>query len=695
MLLTKHLLALRPNKMDWIFATKTFIAGMLALYIAFELNLSYPIWAIGTVFVIAHPYSGMTASKSMYRILGTLFGAIFAVAVMPYLVNTPWLFSFVLASWVGVCLYISLLDRSPRSYVVMLAGYTAVIICFNSVFYIDTVSIFDMALGRFIEISLGVVCSAVVTSTIFPMHLGPVVQMRVSKTLQDTQQVFDLILSDQKHQDNYTQLLANITRDTSDIHTMAEHLSYEKSKFKGMTKPLQELLHQVTMLIANLVAMSERIKQLDQIDSKYRQFLQDLHHHVDQFLDDKHVIHESELRHLPAHFEQQFNLILQHATSEQQVILGGLKMDIRHFIQNFRAVKLIWQRIQLGDNILPESITPLTTTYPSLHRDYGVAVRGGLSAFLTILIACAFWILSGWHYGFMLAQMAAISACILTFLDDPVPALKVFIRASIYGSIFVFLYAFGIFPHVTIFWELAVVLAPFIMFCLMLYMHPPLNGLGLPLIMCTIMGLNLQNRYAMDQITFFDASIATVIGPIIAVCMVQMVRSMSPDITVQRILALHYKAMRESISMPYGTEFRIHLRSMLDRIGVLNTKFIKSKQLKIEINKALIESSTAIDLTRLHELMKKLSKESPVVDSINRLQKQLNQWFIFKEKNQSDPEILSTLLLLFEQINQQVQSLGDEDIRHRIEISVNNIRNSICHISTADTQLSTLLLGTK
>lgn len=695
MLLTKHLLALRPNKMDWIFATKTFIAGMLALYIAFELNLSYPIWAIGTVFVIAHPYSGMTASKSMYRILGTLFGAIFAVAVMPYLVNTPWLFSFVLASWVGVCLYISLLDRSPRSYVVMLAGYTAVIICFNSVFYIDTVSIFDMALGRFIEISLGVVCSAVVTSTIFPMHLGPVVQTRVSKTLQDTQQVFDLILSDQKHQDNYTQLLANITRDTSDIHTMAEHLSYEKSKFKGMTKPLQELLHQVTMLIANLVAMSERIKQLDQIDSNYRQYLQDLHHHVDQFLDDKHVIHESELRHLPAHFEQQFNLILQHATSEQQVILGGLKMDIRHFIQNFRAVKLIWQRIQLGDNILPESITPLTTTYPSLHRDYGVAVRGGLSAFLTILIACAFWILSGWHYGFMLAQMAAISACILTFLDDPVPALKVFIRASIYGSIFVFLYAFGIFPHVTTFWELAVVLAPFIMFCLMLYMHPPLNGLGLPLIMCTIMGLNLQNRYAMDQITFFDASIATVIGPIIAVCMVQMVRSMSPDITVQRILALHYKAMRESISMPYGTKFRIHLRSMLDRIGVLNTKFIKSEQLKIEINKALIESSTAIDLTRLHELMKKLSKESPVVDSINRLQKELNQWFIFKEKNQSDPEVLSTLLLLFEQINQQVQSLGDEDIRHRIEISVNNICNSICHISTADTQLSTLLLGTK
>ena len=54
MLLTKQLLAFRPNKMDWIFATKTFVAGMLALYIAFSLNLAYPIWAIGTAVSYTH-----------------------------------------------------------------------------------------------------------------------------------------------------------------------------------------------------------------------------------------------------------------------------------------------------------------------------------------------------------------------------------------------------------------------------------------------------------------------------------------------------------------------------------------------------------------------------------------------------------------------------------------------------------------
>lgn len=679
MLLIKLLLAFRPNKLDWIFATKTFIAGMLALYVAFELNLSYPIWAIGTVFVIANPYSGMTASKSIYRLLGTLFGAIFAVAIMPFLINTPLLFTFVLASWVGICLYLSLIDRSPRSYVVMLAGYTAVIICFNSIYYIDTISIFDMALGRFLEISIGVVCSAVVTATIFPMHLGPVVQVRVTKTLQDTKQAFDSILSDPQHLENYTQLLAGITRDTSDIHTMAVHLSYEKSKFKGMTKPLQELLHQVTMLVANLVAMSERIKQLDQIDLNYRQYLQQLHDDVDDFLDDKNVIDESELRYLPEKFDQNFHVITQHATSEQQVILGSLKMDIRHFIQNTRAVKLIWQRIQAGNNTLPSMIAPLTTTYPSLHRDYGVAIRGGLSAFLTIIIACMIWIYSGWKTGFMLAEMAAITVCILTFLDDPVPALKIFIRASIYGAILVFIYAYGIFPHVTSFWELMVVLTPFVFFCVMLYSHPPLNVLGLPLIMSTVMGLGLQNRYVLDQVAFFDFSISTIFGPIISVFVVHVVRSMSPDMTVQRILARHYKAMRETIEMPYGVGFKIHLRSMLDRIGVLNTKPVQSELLKIEINNALIESSAAIDLTRLQELVKKLSPDSAVRQTLVELQKLLNQWLVQCELNQRSEKLSASLGYMFDQVLTDVQSLGDEDIRQRVEISINNIRNSICH----------------
>ncbi len=41
----------------------------------------------------------------------------------------------------------------------------------------------------------------------------------------------------------------------------------------------------------------------------------------------------------------------------------------------------------------------------------------------------------------------------------------------------------------------------------------------------------------------------------------------------------------------------MYLRSMLDRIGVLNTKLIQSDRLKQKIDLALIESSAVIDLS--------------------------------------------------------------------------------------------------
>ena len=692
MFLTKQLIAFRPNKLDWIFASKTFLAGMLSLYVAFSLDLAYPIWAIGTVFVIANPYTGMAASKSVYRVLGTLLGAIVSLAVTPNLINTPELFTLFLATWVGFCLYFSLLDRTPRSYIFMLAGYTTVIICYNIIYNIETTSMFDMAIGRFIEITVGVLCSAVVNAVLFPMHIGPVVKTRVSQTLQDTRAVFDKILNADVKAINYSATLSHITRDIADIHVMAVYLSYEKSALQGMTKPLQEMLHQLSMLVTNLVAMAERIQQLDHIDVAYRPALEKVHVQIVEFLQGDQAILEQELNHLPEQFESSFQDVFDSALPQQHVILASLKMDVRHFIQNIRAIKLIWQRIQQGDDSLPATVIPMSTTYPNLHRDHGVAVRGGVSAFIVVIVATGFWIVSGWKAGFMMAEMAAICACILTSMDNPVPALKIFIRGSLYAAIIVFIYAYGIFPQVSAFWMLAIVLAPFCMYCLMLFLHPPLTGLALPLLMGVVMGLNLQNRYHLDQVTFFDASIGTVLGPIISVYVIHLVRAMSPDITAKRILSLHYKAIRQALYLPYGVEFRVHLRSMLDRIGVLNTKLVQSDVLKQKINLALIESSAVIDLTRVQELMDQLSGYTTLTRHLQKLQSQIDVFFQAKERHTADSKCRQDILDQIQDIQAELVQIDDLSIARRLQVSLNNIQSSLCH-ATWDEMPQVSLLG--
>ena len=674
MLLIRPILAFRPNRLDWIFVSKTFLAGILALYIAFALNLAYPIWAIGTVFVIANPYSGLNISKSVYRLIGTLIGAVVAVFATPVLIHTPWLFTVFLALWVGICLYLSLLDRSPRSYAAMLAGYTTVIICYNIVYFIDSVSIFDMALGRFLEISIGVICSAVVTSVIWPIAIGPIIEKRIQKTLQDMHVLLNKILLQDQH--DYSQLFAALTRDTADLHQMANHLAFEKSKLKGMTKPIQEMLHQLSMAVANLVALSERRQDLEQLSGK-RLDLDPIY----DMLADALAQPVNQLNQLPEQFTAQFDTLLAQASYEQQIALHSMKMDTRHFLYNMQAVKLLWQNIQQGHHRIPAEIAPVTTQYPSLHRDHGVAVRAAIAAMLTVLVATGFWIISGWKAGFMLAEMAVISSCILATMDNPVPALKMFIRGNIYAAFFVFVYAYGIFPYITEFWQLAVVLAPFCMYCLMLILHPPLTGIALPLIMGTIMGLNLKNSYQLDQIFFFDASIGTIMGPIVAVYMIYLVRAMSPDMTAKRILKQHDEAMQHSLTYTYGSEFRIHLRAMLDRIGLLNTKAVQADQLKKQINLSLIEASAAVNLVRLHEIQLN-TQDSEFALLLQQLQQQLADYFQQRQHNLADQIQHAALIQSIQTIQQDCQTRLSSEQNQMIQIVLNNIDNSILQRAT-------------
>lgn len=694
-MLLKQILAFRPSRLDLIFALKTFIAGMLALFVSFELDLINPMWSIGTVLIIANPYSGMVSSKCVYRVVGTIGGAVIALTLTPHLINTPWIFTVVLSLWVGFALYVSLLDRTPRSYAFMLAGYSTAMIVFNAITYIDQYNIFDIALARVIEISIGVISSAVVSATILPMHIGSAIKQRVIKTLKDTENLFANLLTTDSQQNN-TQLLAAITRDTTDIHALAVHLSYEKGVLHGMTKPLQEMLHQISMVVANLVALSERIKQLQELRfiETHAEKLQQLSAHVVQFLEQEDLIIDENILQLPDEFESDFASLMESASTHQQVLVAAMKMDVRHFISNVLAVKVLWQRIQQGNKEIPDNITPMTTKYPSLHRDHGVAIRGGISAVLITFIVTGVWIVSGWKAGFMMAQMGAVTACILTALDNPVPVLRIFIWGSIASAVLVFVYAFGIFPHVTTFWELGLVLLPMFLFAVSMMANQMLMPVGMVLGINTMMGLNLHNAYSMDAVSYLDSSFAMILGVLVSLIVIDVVRAMSPDTSASRILALHYRAMRQAIYLPYGLDFKVHLRSMLDRIGILNSKMVQSNEIKTSIQQALIESSSIVDLSRLQELANQFPQTSELTQHIGDLQQNLDELFRAKENDRNDTAALVEKIYqaLFE-LKQLASNVEDMTMRQRLLISLNNIAYSMCHVSSDQMSENSTLRG--
>src|SRR5215813_8651046 len=149
-----------------VFSLRTFAAAMLAFSIALLLDMPRPYWAMASVYITSNQLTGATQSKAVYRILGTLIGAAATIVLVPNLVNAPELLSLAIALWVGICLYFSLIDGTPRSYLFMLAGYTVALLGFPILAMPQAT--FDIVVARVQEIGLGILCASVVAMLVLP-----------------------------------------------------------------------------------------------------------------------------------------------------------------------------------------------------------------------------------------------------------------------------------------------------------------------------------------------------------------------------------------------------------------------------------------------------------------------------------------------------------------------------------------------
>ncbi|MDF7772459.1 FUSC family protein, partial [Acinetobacter baumannii] len=241
---------------------------------------------------------------------------------------------------------------------------------------------------------------------------------------------------------------------------------------------------------------------------------------------------------------------------------------------------------------------------------------------------------------------------------------------------------------------LGLVLLPMFLFAVSMMANQALMPVGMVLGINTMMGLNLHNAYSMDAVSYLDSSFGMVMGVLVSLVVIDVVRAMSPDTSANRILALHYRAMRQAIYIPYGIEFKVHLRGMLDRVGVLNTKMVQSEEIKKSIQQALVESSAIIDLSRLQELANQVPTSSELAHHIGRLQQDLDELFRAKENEKGESDVLVQHIhqTLFE-LKQLASNIEDMTLRQRLFISLNNIAYSMCHVSSNQMNADRTLTG--
>lgn len=547
-----------------LFSANSFAGAMLALYIGFALGLPRPYWAMTTAYIVSQPLAGAVRSKAVYRVLGTVLGAAAAVALVPNLVNAPVLLCLALALWVGGCLTISLLDRTPRSYLLMLSGYTAAIIGFPSVN--QPGAIFDVAVSRVIEIGLGILCATLVHSLVFPRPVGTVLKQRLSTWLGEA----DHWALDVLHGENGEAIARDrrhLAAAASEIQMLAVHLPFDTSRLRETSGVVSALHERMLLLIPLLSGLADRMEALREVrDDRVRAALNAVTAWIEAGSPrDRGLDLIERLDRLAAH---------RRGSAWSALLIESLLARLSATVRALAEGHALMARLEDPDAPLSPGLEASTRVKAqrAMHADLPLALLSGGAAAIAILLSCATWILAGWGDGAAAPVMAAVFCCFFAAMDDPVPAIKSFGVYTLLSLPLSAIYMFAILPAIDGFPLLVLTMAPPLLFLGLYIPDPRRAGAALAVLMGFFNALALQETFSADFASFLNGNLGQFVGLLFAIIVTAGLRSMGVDASARRLLVRTWRGLARLARARQAPEPAAFAAILVDRLGILTPK---------------------------------------------------------------------------------------------------------------------------
>ena len=565
-----------PTTAELLFSAKCFIASMLALYVALAAGLPRPFWAMMTAYIVASPLSGAVRSKALFRVCGTLIGCAATIAMVPALANAPELLSLALACWVGLCLYVSLLDRTPRSYVFMLAGYTAGLIGFPAV--ADPASVFDSGLARVEEITIGILSATLVHSLLFPQGVGPALLARLDRALADAQRWVAEALTPAPASDvaHTTHARLALAAEISELRVMSTHLPFDTSHLRWTAGMVHGLHDRLAVMVPLLLAVEDRVRTLQAVDPasltpRWHALLADVASWV-QAGQDADPARAARLRARLARLSP----VLAPDASWSAILRLNLVQRLDALIDACE------QGLELRTSVdaVMRGAAPAHTPHqrPSvLHRDHGMALRSAFAAVLAILACCAFWIASAWPAGAAAPMMAGVFCCFFATQDDPTHAIRMFITWTLASMPVGALLILCVLPAVHSYEMLVLGIAPVFLVAGVYMARAATSGQAMAFLIGVAGTLSLLDTGTLDIPSFLNSMVAQLFGYVAAAAITALVRSVSGDWMARRMLRLartEMAQMAQAASPPPLVQVAARL---VDRVGLLMPRLADAK----------------------------------------------------------------------------------------------------------------------
>jgi uncharacterized membrane protein YccC len=549
-----------------IFSVNCYIATILTMFVAFSLDLKSPGWAMTTVYLTSQPLSGAMRAKAVYRAIGTFVGGAAMVAIVPNLVDAPELTTLAIILWVALCVFVSVLDRTPRSYMFVLSGYTAALIGFPSVFAPDTV--FDTAVSRVEEITLGVVCAAIVHSLVLPKSVFSAFEQKLRGAIADTRRWLADGLTQQATPEAEMER-RRIAADISELYLLGTSLRFDTSPHRPGINTVRAFDRKIVALLPLVSAIEDRLtllRRIGPLDARLTRAVEGVYDWVNA------KAPGDELR--PAELKEAC-VAAAPAVGPQSSWADLVTVNI-----SVRLIELIdsWQAgLGFADYLAHPDRAPSADIRAAaaeigpkpMHTDPGIALLSALAAGVAMGICAFFWITTAWPEGAGAIAFAAVASTLFASLDDPTPTIRNITHLLALCIPIVFVYQFFVLPAIGGFVLLCAVLAFVLIPAGLLMAIPAYAPVGLALALGFCVELSLQTSYTADLAAIVNSNSAFVLGGVAALVVTRLMRVIGTQASARRLLRAIYRDLADLAAGRSHPTRDQWVSRMMDRVALL------------------------------------------------------------------------------------------------------------------------------
>ncbi|CNB47107.1 FUSC family protein [Yersinia intermedia] len=522
----------KANAGQWRYALRNSLAMCLSLWIAFALNLDEPYWAMTSAAVVSFPTVGGVISKSIGRIIGSLLGAAASVIIAGHCLNDPWLFTLVIAAWIGWCTFVSNHYQNNVSYAFALAGYTTAIIAFSTVNTAGTQQIFDIAQARVCEVITGILCGGLMMmllpSTSDGEALLTSLRRMQSRLLEHAELLWQTDHNPQLRASHEGLIGQILTMNLLRIQAFWSHY-----RLRRQNNVLNFILHRQLRITSVITSLRRMLVNWPTPPENLMPVLSQLLQALQQPDCDKY----------------QLAKILQQIAPHDE-------FDYRHRAFWLRLQHFCWLYLQVNRWLaqLDKEPTaglppPPSVTALARHTDSYEAAYNGLRTFVCIVIGCAFWINTQWSSGSAALALAAVSCVLYSATPSPTDSIATLMKAIVLLSIGCFILKFGVMVQIEDFWQFAVLLFPILLTMQMMKLqHPTYASLWGQLIVFMGSFLSVTNPPSYDYQEFLNDNIGKLVGVMLAGVAFQLLRPSSDKRKSRRIIRMLRRDFIDQIS---------------------------------------------------------------------------------------------------------------------------------------------------